>query len=467
MSLVVTATIALTLPLAAPTPPLIDCDAPDHTAALQALLVKGVEQTDPNDARRFQHVPPVSIELTCPEYRLTGTLHAFGAEIVCPNGPENTRLVWTTTSTGVYNHGPDVFYDASTLYPAHTRKGTAHGGWFDGSPYEGFGGGGLEIRGCKLQGPWHAAAPNLPGKASAIVSKRAAKLYDVEIWNWAGDGINLDCDVLRGSNGMGDGWSECSGSILDDVAVYYTRDNALLTKGGDSNGHNVTALRAYAYKGWCVRAAGMLASSYDVMCHGLESGLYGGQGAILQESTNAKSRYSGYTEGHQLIDVAPPGVVYSMQGGLLSERTKQVGDRLVNPAFGPPSGAGRTLVWPGNEQGVIPTASTWDLGGDVLRFQYWPLRGWRFSWRNSNLLTPLIFTDRSGALPEGRAWLPQGYLAGAGAADVRWEACPPAADPATRPLASVVHCSNPVLGQALEWVVVTSSTSSARIWAPH
>ena len=295
-------------------------------------------------------------------------------------------------------------------------------------------------------------------RASAIVARRGVKLERTRTYGWSGDSVNIDCDIHRNP-----GYSECSFSSIDDHEAVYTIGDALYTGGGDANGLDVHAFKAWHYSGWCIHAAGFLASRYTALgCHGDSKA----EGAILSTSLNAKSQFSGYVEGSQLVDVSPPAIVYTMQGGALSARTKMIGNFIVGSQFRPATGGGETMLWPPNE---VDTAARMTMSGsDTLRLRYSSGIGWFYDLQAFGGYRPIVFTDRNSTdKPRGRLWLPQGYLGGAGAADVRWEACPPTADPATRPLASVVHCTNPVLGQALEWVVVTSSTSSARIWAPH
>ena len=446
MSTAITAVLTFALPLAAPA---IDCDAPDHTAAIQSMLAAGIAQTNPQDPLRFQRVPPVNVDLTeCPVYRVSDTLHAFGGELTCAPGG---RIEWTSTSTGIVVHGPDARIGTVV------HQGTSRLFGLTGTPMEGFGAAKPQIiRNCELRSTsyWFAADQ----RASAIVARRGVRLERTRTYGWSGDSVNIDCDIHRNP-----GYSECSSSSIDDHEAVYTGGDALYTGGGDANGLDIHGLGAWHYIGWCIHAAGFLASYYTaLMCHGDSKA----KGAILSTSLNAQSQFSGYVEGSQLIDVSPPAIVYTMQGGALSARTKMIGNFIVGSQFRPATGGGETMLWPPNE---ADTAARMTMSGsDTLRLRYSSGIGWFYDLQAFGAYRPIVFTDRNSmGKPRGRLWLPSGYLVGAVAADVRWEACPPTADPASRPLASVVHCTNPVLGQALEWVVATSSISSARIWAPH
>lgn len=432
----------------------IDCSA-DQTDAIQAALWSRIGETEPTDPRRFQRPPVVDLDLSaCPTYYVSRTLHAHNARI---HGKPGTIIQMTAPVTGIIGHHPDVWVGGTSY-----EIGTAHGWGLEGKPAAGYGGPLLEIENIEFRGPGRTAT----GTAAAIVGNFRTVLRNVTVRKWPGHGIDLDCDVKRNP-----GKSNCSGSRLDNVAVHEVGGDALHVKGGDSNAHLVTGFAATYYSGWCINGEGFLGSAYyGLMCHGLTTEA---QGALRSTSLNARSVFQGYIEGAQSVDVVAPSYVIATQGGLPTSSTLIVGPTVTGSQKWKPSvtgfGVPVSAKWPANEQtATSATAESWSTGGDVLRLKHTPGLGWLYDLQSYGPYRSLVFTDKTTTgKPRGRLWLPSGYLVGSAGADVRWESCPPTADPATRPLASVVHCTNPVLGQALEWVVVTSSTSSARIWAPH
>lgn len=443
MSLVVTATLTFALPLAAPA---IDCDAPDHTAAIQAMLSAGIAQTNPQDPLRFQRVPPVNVNLSeCPVYRVSDTLHAFGGVL---EGPPGTEIQWTGTSTGIVVHGPDARIGTVV------HQGTSRLFGLAGTPMEGFGASRPQvIRNLTLRSTSYWFSPEQ--RASAIVARRGVKLERTRTYGWSGDAVNIDCDIHRNP-----GYSECSFSSIDDHEAVYTRGDALYTGGGDANALDIHAFKAWHYSGWCINAAGFLASSYTALgCHGDSNA----KGAILSSSLNAKSQFSGYVEGAQTIDVSPPAIVYTMQGGALSSRTKMIGNVIVGSQFRPATGGGETMLWPSSE---TDTAARMSMSGtDTLRLRYKTGVGWYYDLQAFGPYRSLTFTDRTTTgKPRGRLWMPTGLLGGAAGADITWANCPPTADPTTLPVGSEVSCTNAVTGQPLRWTVATSSVSGQRVW---